>query len=170
MSSEYPDAVWAPSPNYSKRKASVSLIVIHITDGQPNIDRSVARFQKPQTKASAHFVIGQLGEIRQLVLLGDCAWHDSGRNSISVGIEHVARSPGELNDNDEGLPLTHLQLRASARLVAWLLKRFSLPISAVVPHCSSPTTTHTDCGKDIADGGIWPWAEYRQLIGKAGTE
>jgi hypothetical protein len=27
----------------------------------------------------------------------------------------------------------------------------------VVPHCSNPQITHTDCGRDVKAGGIWPW-------------
>ena len=51
MSAEYPKASWAPSPNYSRgRREPVSLIVIHITDGQPRLDRCVERFQKAKTQ------------------------------------------------------------------------------------------------------------------------
>lgn len=165
MTAEYPGATWAPSPNYNEgRKEAVELVVIHITDGQPDVERSVARFQRKKTQASAHFVIGRAGEVYQLVKLEDTAWHDSGRNGRSVGIEHVARTPGELGKGDEGLALTEEQLEASARLVGWLLARFGLPLTAVVPHCSSPTTTHADCGRDVADGGIWPWDAYRRLV------
>ena len=40
--------------------------------------------------------IGQGGEIYQFVQLEDIAWHAKGWNNDSIGIEHVARSPGEL--------------------------------------------------------------------------
>jgi len=165
MNAEYSSAVWSPSPNYSRgRREPISLIVIHITDGQPRIDRCVERFQQPKTQASPHFVVGRAGEVVQLVALGDRAWHDSGRNSISVGIEHPARTPGELGPDDAGLPLTEEQLAASAALVAHLLGRLNLDIAAVVPHCSNPASSHRDCGRDVADGGIWPWDRYRQMI------
>ena len=171
MGAEYPKASWAPSPNFSRgRREPVSLIVIHITDGQPRLDRCVERFQKAKTQASAHFVVGRAGEVVQLVKLGDRAWHDSGRNGISVGIEHVARTPGELGPDDEGLALTEAQLDASAELVAWLLGHLKLGLEAVVPHCSNPASSHRDCGRDIDDGGIWPWKRYRELINaKAST-
>ena len=119
MFAEYPGAIWAPSPNFTVgRNVAVSIIVIHITDGQPLASRCVERFQKVETRASAHFVIGQGGEVYQLVRIGDRAWHDSGRNGCSVGIEHCARTPGELGRNDAGLSLTEAQLDASAELVA----------------------------------------------------
>ena len=165
MTAQYPGALWAPSPNYSRgRREPVSLIVIHITDGQPRLDRCVERFQKAKTQASAHFVVGRDGEVVQLVKLGDRAWHDSGRNGISVGIEHVARTPGELGPDDAGLALTEAQLDASAALVAWLLGLLKLGLEAVVPHCSNPASSHRDCGLDIEEGGIWPWATYRARL------
>jgi hypothetical protein len=46
MTAQYPNALWAPSPNYNRdRREPVSLIVIHITDGQSRTDRCVSRFQ-----------------------------------------------------------------------------------------------------------------------------
>ena len=73
----------------------------------------------------------------------------------------------ELSRGDPGFPLTAEQLRASAKLVGWLLRELGLPLEAVVPHCSSPTTTHHDCGRDQADGGIWPWEEYVGMVAEA---
>ena len=165
MTAQYPEALWAPSPNYSRgRREPVKLIVIHITDGQPRTDRCVARFQQAKTKAAPHFVVGQAGDVVQLVNTGDRAWHDSGRNGESVGIEHVARTLGELGPDDAGLALTDAQLAASAALVSWLLGHLGLELDAVVPHCSNPESSHRDCGLDVTEGGIWPWARYRQMI------
>ena len=165
MSAEYLKASWAPSPNYSRgRREPVRLIVIHITDGQPRTDRCVARFQQAKTKAAPHFVVGQAGDVVQLVNTSDRAWHDSGRNGASVGIEHVARTPGELGPDDAGLPLTEAQIEASAELVSWLLGQLKLDITAVVPHCSNPESSHRDCGLDVEEGGIWPWKRYRAML------
>mgnify|MGYP000225758294 CR=1 FL=1 len=175
MSAEYPGARWAPSPNFTPgRDEAVDTIVAHHTDGQPRTDRAVEHLQKSRadyqaegrdrSPVSAHFLIGQDGEIVQLVRLQDTAWHCSGWNGRSIGIEHIARTPGELGPEDPGLPLTPAQLDASAALVAWLRRRHALPMSAVKPHCANPKTTHRDCGRDVLDGGIWPWAEYLRRI------
>jgi len=164
----YALATWAPSPNYTHRRSgtAIDLVVIHHTDGQERSDRAVAHLRNAEAdkSVSAHFLIGQAGDVYQLVDTDDTAWHCSGWNKRSVGIEHVARTPGELSHDDPGLPLTAAQLQASAKLVAWLLHELKLPIEAVVPHCSSPTTTHKDCGKDAADGGIWPRADYLGMV------
>ena len=166
----YPLATWAPSPNYTRgRGAAVDLVVIHHTDGQMRSDRAVAHLRNAEAekRVSAHFLVGQSGDIFQLVDTLDTAWHCSGWNARSIGVEHVARTPGELAHGDPGLPLAAEQLRASAKLVAWLLHELKLPIEAVVPHCSSPTTTHHDCGKDAAEGGIWPWEDYVGMVAEA---
>ena len=163
-----PFASWTASPNFTKGRsgAAIDRIVVHQTDGQPRLDRAVEHLANPDSehRVSAHFLIGREGEVVQLVDVGDTAWHCSGWNKSSIGIEHCARAPKELGHDDPGLPLTEPQLDASARLVAWLLRELGLQLAAVVPHCSSPVTTHKDCGRDVADGGIWPWAEYIKRI------
>lgn len=164
-----PFSIWQPSPNYTRGRSGVAVdrVIVHQTDGQPRLDRAVEHLRNPSptgSPVSAHFLVGQAGEVVQLVDTEDTAWHCSGWNKRSVGIEHVARTPGELGKDDRGLPLTVAQLTASARLVGWLLAQLGLPLDAVVPHCSSPVTTHHDCGRDETDGGIWPWADYLRLI------
>lgn len=167
----YTLATWAPSPNYTRGRggAVVDLVVIHHTDGRERSDRAVAHLRNAEAekRVSAHFLVGQSGDIFQLVDTLDTAWHCSGWNARSIGVEHVARTPGELSRGDAGLPLAAEQLRASAKLVGWLLHELRLPVEAVVPHCSSPTTTHHDCGKDAAEGGIWPWEDYVGMVAEA---
>lgn len=182
--------IWMPSPNFGSREdTEIDTIVCHITDGQPNVERAAEGLCKldpdPKKRKSAHFVTGQLGERFQLVSISKSAWHASGYNKRSIGIEHVARTPDEFKnwsslplslrrklvvdveataDRDPGIALTEAQLAASAQLVAWLLRRFRLPLTAVIPHCRVPGTTHLDCGRDQKDGGIWPWDLYRELV------
>ena len=49
-------------------------LVIHFTGGS-SLDSSVEHLKNPDIKASAHLVIGQNGEIRQLVGFDRVAWH-----------------------------------------------------------------------------------------------
>lgn len=189
----YPEAVWQPSPNFNRGRepGDPQWITIHITDGGPRLDRTVAHLCKPSSGVSAHFVVGRTGSVAQLVELDDRAWHAKGWNSRSVGIEHIARSPGELKQwatlshvtradllddfataeqvnspTDPGLPLTTKQLTASAKLTAWLCRVYGwVPSeSRIKPHCDCPGTTHTDCGLAIEQGGIFPWPAYLSMI------
>jgi len=185
----HPGAEWLPSPNFSRRREPVRFITCHQTDGQPDVYRAAESHCDPKNQKSAHFFVGRAGEVLQLVDTDDCAWHDSGRNGESIGIEFVARQPGEFDDRwhklsggtkqalgarstddrDPGLPLTEPQLAAGAKLVAALLRHHGLLLEAVRPHCSSPTTTHTKCGADKSAGGIWDWTDFRRRIDEALT-
>jgi len=174
---EYFLAKWVPSPNFTPgRAAEIDRVVLHITDGGADVERAARHLCKTRAEyqaegrdrggVSAHFLVGQKGEVVQLVRIEDTAWHCSGWNARSVGIEHCARTPGELGAGDAGLQLTEAQLDASAALVRWLCRRLGLPCDAehVLPHCANPKTTHRDCGRDVVDGGIWPWEDYRRRL------
>jgi N-acetyl-anhydromuramyl-L-alanine amidase AmpD len=192
-SPRYPEATWQPSPNYNKGRdpGDPQWVTLHITDGGPRLDRTVAHLCKPSAGVSAHFVVGRTGTAVQLVELADRAWHAKDWNSRSIGIEHVARTPGELKQwaqlsyatradllddsataeqinsaTDPGLPLTSEQLVASAKLVAWICRVYGWVPSelCIKPHCACPGTTHTDCGLSVEKGGIFPWPAYFELI------
>ena len=179
----YSDAIWRHSSCFSPGKGrKPSFVVLHITDGSPSLQNAVERFAASKAGVSPHFLVGQAGEIYQFVQLEDIAWHAKGWNSNSIGIEHVARSPGELKQwatlsehtrrslvpkgasidgaTDPGFPLTEAQLVASARLVAWLCFTFGWAADrrAIRPHCENPQTTHLDCGRD------WPWDSYLAAV------
>ena len=179
----YADAIWRPSPCFTVGNGrKPTFAVLHITDGSPSVQNAAERFAASKAGVSPHFLIGQGGEIYQFVQLEDIAWHAKEWNSDSIGIEHVARSPGELKQwaslsertrrssvpkgasidgaTDPGFPLTETQLAASARLVAWLCFMFRWEVNrrSIRPHCESPETTHSDCGRD------WPWNSYLTAV------
>lgn len=145
-----------------RRPADVERVIIHITDGQALASKAAKRIQEAGRGASAHFFIGQAGEIVQSVLIKDIAYHAHAANRSSIGLEHCARTPGELGKDDPGLPVTDLQLAASARLAAWLLARCHLAAnrSVIVGHCEiDKKTSHSDC-----PNAIWPWDRYMALV------
>src|SRR5262245_3191328 len=140
-SAEYPQASrFAPAANVNYRTVSgaraINQIVIHITDGGSKINGTIGWFQNPDQRnakgapihVSAHYVVGQDGEVVQMVRNNDVAWHASSANSDSIGIEHVARSPCAFGASDPGLVPTDAQYCASAALVNWLCSQFSIPM------------------------------------------
>lgn len=162
----------ASSANYRTWRVSsprpIELIVIHITDGHADIEGPIQGFQKPGRQASAHYVVGQDGEVVQMVRHDDIAWHATAANQTSIGIEHCARSPGELSRHsrpgtppDPGLPVTPEQYAASAQLVAWLCRQFNLPMDRdhIKGHCEAVKTSHEDC-----PNRIWDWEGYMALV------
>ena len=174
----YPGAKQVPAhpDNYRTcipKRATFALVICHITDGHEKAENTAAMFAipagakgGPRRKASAHFVIGQDGTVIQMVDLGDIAYHASAVNSISVGIEHCARTKGEFGPQDPGLPMSAPQLAASARLVAWLCRAAGLPIDRahIQGHNeASPQDHHDDCPTGQLD-----WATYIPLVEQAG--
>jgi N-acetyl-anhydromuramyl-L-alanine amidase AmpD len=133
---------------------TISRIVVHITDGGARIGGTIAWFQNPDARVSAHYVIGQDGEIVQMVRHDDVAWHAGGANRDSIGIEHVA--------NTRGLAPTTAQYAASARLVSWLCNRYGIPVDRthVLGHAEAdPRTTHTGC-----PNAVWDWEAYMNMV------
>jgi N-acetyl-anhydromuramyl-L-alanine amidase AmpD len=168
---EYPGAsrfVPANSGNFRAVKGTrtIKRIVIHITDGQSKLNGTVGWFQDPSAKVSAHYVVGQDGEVVQMVKNNDIAWHASSANSDSIGIEHVARSPHEwdkkLGHADPGMMPTDEEYCGSAALVNWLCNQFNLPMDRdhIMGHSEAdPKTTHTDC-----PNAVWDWDYYMGLV------
>ncbi len=158
---DYPAALWVPAhpTNYHNAgRATFERVVIHCTDGHDKAGPVADMWAQPNHFSSAHFVIGQDGLIIQSVSLSDIAWHAHKANQFSVGLEHCARTPGELGKQDPGLPPSEVQLDASARLAAWLCRIADLPANreTIQGHAEiDPKTTHRlcpmGCGLDLDD-------------------
>ncbi len=82
------------SPNRRTDRLDPRFLIIHYTAGA-SFGSSVAWFQNPIAKASAHVVIGRDGQITQMVAFNQIAWHAgtsawnglSGINDFGIGIE-----------------------------------------------------------------------------------
>jgi len=123
------------------------LIVLHITAGitaRSAIDWFKA--SKAPGRVSAHCVIDRDGTVYQLLPFEETAWHASGVNSASVGIEHAAVPETAL--------ATEEQYAASARLVAWLCREMAIPCDRkhVLGHNeASPKDGHVQCCSGALD-------------------
>jgi N-acetyl-anhydromuramyl-L-alanine amidase AmpD len=167
MTADYPLAKFIPAHPSNFRAAArtaPNLICIHCTDGHADAGPVAEMWQQPGHGSSAHFVIGQDGTVIQAVRIADIAWHAHAANGASIGIEHCARTPGELGPNDPGLLPSDALYAASARLVAWLCDQYSISPTrvAIVGHNEADAkTTHTKC----PTGCGWDWQRYIALVG-----
>lgn len=159
---EYGPATFEPADpgNYSRVSGTrtIERIVIHVTDGGRSYRGTVGWFQNPQSKVSAHYVVGQGGEVVQMVRENDRAWHAHHANRDSIGIEHVA-------SRRRGIFPTEAEYRASAALVRHLCAKYGIPADEqhVLGHSDAdPGTTHTDC-----PASAWDWAKYRAMLNPA---
>ena len=90
-SPDYPPAIWDPAPecNWEERTKDVSAVVIHYTEG--SYAGCISWFKNCDAEVSAHYVIRSSdGQITQMVLEKDKAWHARSANGYTIGIEHEA--------------------------------------------------------------------------------
>lgn len=148
----------------SPQSHTIDTIVIHATDGGSLLG-NVWWLSAGHSHASAHYVIARDGSIVQLVHLSDIAWHAGNWkvNCHSIGIEHV----GETYDP---AGFTVEEYRSSARLVAWLVRRYDIPVDRrhIIGHSQVPDPNHPGSygGRDhhTDPGPHWRWGFYMNLV------
>ena len=165
---DYPDAYWSPARNFHAPRTArkIRYIIIHITGGPSLTERSALNTFR-SGPASAHYIVNRNGRVAQTVLERNIANHvdnlQSRTNRESIGIEHV--NPWDPNPR---MYPTDQQYLASARLVAWLCRRYSIPKRhALAPHTpgirghieEAPHSGHTSCPNPA-----WDWARYIGLV------
>jgi hypothetical protein len=176
QSPDYGPAIWNPaaSCNYSNgRSLAISAVTIHDIEG--SYAGAISWFQNCAASVSAHYVVRSSdGQITQMVLESNTAWHVGSENSYTVGIEHEGYA------SQSGWYTTAMYT-ASAALVAdicsshsidpgrtgfwpWLPTTYynqsSIPGSCckVKGHMHFPNQTHND------PGPYWDWDYFYKLI------
>jgi N-acetyl-anhydromuramyl-L-alanine amidase AmpD len=161
---DYPAAHWTANPNFGSRLGNkVNLVVIHDTEGlyQTSIDYLI------QSGSSAHYIIRSSdGDITQQVREANAAWHagNISYNRRSIGIEHEGYA------NAATRWYTDAMLTASAKLVADICRRYSIPIDRdhIIGHYQVPDPYHAGLfgGSDhhTDPGPGWPWDRYIQMV------
>ncbi|MFC8708738.1 N-acetylmuramoyl-L-alanine amidase [Streptomyces sp. NPDC057197] len=160
LSAGYPPTEWLPasSSNYtaSDRPTSYSLdrVIIHVT--QETYANTLAIFQNPQKKVSAHYLVRSAdGHVAQCVREADIAWHAGNwdYNTHSIGIEHEGWV-------DQPAYFTDALYEQSARLTAAICDRHQIPKdrSHIIGHYEVPGTDHTDPGPH------WDWVRYLRMV------
>lgn len=111
--------------HYSMRGGvKIDHIVLHYTTSR-NIEGTIKHFVSGTPKVSAHYIIGQDGELVQMVGDEHAAWHATTMNPRSIGIEHCAKA---------GDKITPAQERTSALLIRWLVETYDIPRENIIPH------------------------------------
>lgn len=118
------------SPNRSARPVGVPIdtVVLHATVG--SFASAISWCMNRESKVSYHYIISKSGEVRQLVPLGQQAWH-AGVCRMKIGTQIVknvnARSIGIAleNANDGQDPYPQAQLDALRQLLIELKQRIA---------------------------------------------
>ncbi len=166
---DYERGVWRPSPNFSTRSGTISMVVIHTCEGA--YSGCWGWLGNTRAGASAHYVVSGDGrEVSQLVRESAKAWHvgaayDCSRNSgkrcdlngvqannFTVGIEHAGFG------SQASWP--EAQLDASARLVCDITQDHGIPRDRfhIVGHGQLQPWDRTDPGRN------WPWTSYLNKV------
>lgn len=150
--------VAADSSNYSNSSrgaAEIDWIVVHCTVG--SYAGAINWFRNPDANVSAHYVVSNYdhtdyppGHVTQMVHHEDVAWHASGTNSPSIGIEHEWHE-------DYGRYFTDECYQASAAIVRELADQYNIPLEyytydearcqqggGIIGHRHAPTSS-TSC-------------------------
>lgn len=172
QSTDYPPALWvaANSSNYSSRNGtSISAVTIHTVQG--TYASCISWFQNPAASVSAHYVVRSSdGQVTQMVLESNKAWHVGSENPYTVGIEHEGYA------ESGNTWYTNAMYQASAALVSDICLSHGInrttcyngPATSGLQLLSSaykikghqhyPNQTHTD------PGPYWNWSNYYNLI------
>ncbi|MFE9438796.1 N-acetylmuramoyl-L-alanine amidase [Streptomyces sp. NPDC006602] len=157
---DFPSAEWQPATTYnytvSNRPTAhpVNHVIIHVT--QETYVDTLAIFQNPQKKVSAHYLVRSAdGHVAQCVREADVAWHAGNWdfNTRSIGIEHEGWV-------DRPAYFTDALYEQSARLTAAICTSYGIPKDRahIIGHYEVPGTDHTDPGPN------WDWARYIRLV------
>lgn len=157
IASEYPLAsgfVPANAANFlPDAMVSYDYVVVHTMQG--SYGGSMSWFQNPDSQVSAHYLMRSVdGDVTQMVLDKDRAYHVGTMNRYSIGIEHE----GFVEDPDKWY--TWATYTSSARLARWLTIKHDIPVDRdhIVGHVELPNQTHTDPGVG------WNWTLYMALV------
>ena len=137
------------SPNCDARALPITMVVLHYTGMQTGAEAE-ERLVDPAAKVSAHYLIGEDGEVVRLVPEARRAWH-AGRsfwrgltdiNSASIGIELV--NPGHEWGYRE---FPRAQMEALLPLLARIVKTHDVPRANVVGHSDVAPARKDDPGE-----------------------
>lgn len=141
----------------------IDTLVMHTCEG--SYQNCINEVRSSRERKGAHYVVSRSGEIAQVVLDEDVAFHagDLSTNQRSIGIEHEGFS----GRSDTWTPQ---MMQASAQLSAWLAAKYRIPADRAhvighseVPGCPSGTGGGSSCHTD--PGRYFDWEQYLRLMG-----
>ena len=161
-----------PSPNHDSRDGhAIDMLVLHYT-GMASAPQALERLCDRDAKVSAHYVVGEDGEIFSLVDEENRAWHagvsawrgHTNINQRSIGIEIV--NPGH-EFGYRAFPKA--QMQAVTALCKDIVSRHAIPARNVVAHSDVAPSRKEDPGelfdwKGLAEQGIGLWPEKKFAI------
>lgn len=139
----------SPHRNARPIGTTIRAVVLHDT-GSHSATSTLAWFEDPGSRVSAHYVIDRDGTTYRCVPEAERAWHAGASvlhgqgnvNDYSLGIEIV-----DMTDD----PYPPAQVEATVELVSDLCQRYRIPLHAIVghEHICVPLGRKSDPGPDV---------------------
>lgn len=177
-STEYAPAIWNPAPtcNFSSRSGTaISAITIHTIQG--TYAGAISWSQNCSSSVSYHYVVRSSdGQVTQMVLEANKAWHVGSENPYTIGYEHEGyisqaqwyttalynASAGITRDIcQSGYGINPLRTFSGAATSGSNVLGGCIKIKG---HQHFPNQTHTD------PGVYWNWALYYQLVNNSPSQ
>ncbi|HLZ57249.1 MAG TPA: peptidoglycan recognition family protein [Ktedonosporobacter sp.] len=144
---------------------TIKQIVIHDIEGSAL--NAISTFQARRANVSSHYVVDSDGTVYQITREKDIAFHAGNMwyNQHAIGIEHTGF------DETGFLWYNAAQYLASAKLVAYLLNKYNLPLDHdhIVSHGTIPSPTLQNMPNHVDPGPYWLWDYYEDLIRQQGV-
>lgn len=155
----------APQPSTVIQPCTIDQIAIHDIEGSATSALNV--FQDVNSHESVHYIVDSDGTVYQVLREHDIAFHVGNfwYNEHSIGIEHAGF------DATGYAWYNATEYLASAKLVAYLLKKYNLPLdrSHVVAHGTVPSPSLAASPNHVDPGPYWLWDYYFSLISQQGV-
>ena len=149
---------WVGTTNFNLRKPNY--VIIHHT-AQNSVDQTLETFTLKKTSVSSHYVIGENGEVYQMLNDYYRGWHagagswgnNTDLNSSSIGIEL---------DNNGHEPFAEEQIESLIQLLGILKERHGIPSKNFIGHSDIAPTRKVDPNanfpwKELAEEGFGLW-------------
>lgn len=175
QSTDYPPALWdqAYTGNWGVGRGGNTITNVAIHTVQGSYASAISWFNNPAAKVSAHYVVRSSdGQITQMVLEKDRAWHVADQNYYTIGIEHE----GFVNDASW---YTTAMYNSSAALVRDICADNNIdptkcyrgasssgydPLAITVRVKGHNNYPQTSSDKHTDPGINWNWPRYYDLI------
>ena len=159
--------------NCGQRTETVKYIVIHYTGSEGTAANNVSYFNNGNRGASAHYFVGQNGEVREYCDPAKYyAWHCGGSlesshhpyygkctNRNSIGIEICT------HNNGSSWTFTADAVTAAVELTKYLMQKFSVPADRVIRHWD---VTGKSCPRVPGWGAVGGSGEWNKFVARLG--
>ena len=122
-----------------------------------------------------HFYVSKTGQCYQAAKVSDEIWHVGkasykyihpyARNYNTIGIECATFTKSGRNDDDEPWYFTEETQEACARLAAWIMYHYHIPMENLLRH-GDITTKHCPSPyiDNPGDGSNWTWERFKERV------